>query len=639
MNFALENPSSFAMQTQNDEEQESLLTKNKKRLPSRSSMESTEQNQASPEGRYSISYDVSQKEEDKNTENLSSRYVSGVVLSMNPQETDTASIIHKALTETLSQIDTQGNLVKLEIIDPLHFKTIMMRYPKLKENEPKAVFLILPQSLKIETEERPKEAKPEKKKASQADILRKKLDNILRSSNKEKIEESTALVSFKKYPNYQDAEDNQPTWDNINKFVEELDNAFFSDPRSARSVLAAKSVVGVLGLTPLWGISGAILDAVDYVFDSGSPAELAGKTALTWWIRSTTAPVSIRQLYKRAGKILEKDSFLTLSEDESLTTKRTNEAKKKIVEEKLQKKKETEGSDAKLSSQEIHEATAQAQNEVGEPYRSRPHVFKKSKRHKAALAILATSSVTNALIPALAVLDMFAWLSGKTGVPYDYLFGVPVIIYYAENYYDFGTERLWDLFSYYSYIGSGQTSEEDSREKRRILTERIKQFQHVIAASKYDAYVNEVYDAIHDTIHKKKKNLNTQSSENPSEEEVISAFSLLMMRSKIRLDEQDGYGMKAVNFKNDLDVIKVNWKEDFLDNLTAGIVGAGFFADTEIVRYALQQIFQDLFNLDEITAAEMSCFYATGFLDTSFRAGIEFNLHQRNLKSWLKTFS
>ncbi|MBX9620537.1 MAG: hypothetical protein K2X28_00645 [Alphaproteobacteria bacterium] len=281
-----------------------------------------------------------------------------------------------------------------------------------------------------------------------------------------------------------------------------------------------------------------------------------------------------------------------------------------------------------------------SEDEIHNPERSTPHIFKKSKAHKAAQIALIPSSALNALLYSMITILTYQDFDKDELNDFllSYILAGFVGLHYGENYYNFGSESLWDLFSHYSYIGKGQVSEEDSREKRKIIIERIRQFQKKIADPRYSAYAKRVYELILEQ--KAKKNV---QGDQEAEEHYISAISLLMMKDKVRV-EADEEEMRsetgAVNFKQDLDVIKVSLKEDFLDTLTACIVGAGALADTEIYPLHTSTILSGgTLGLDASTSAEAASFWSVALLDTSFRGIIEFKLHQNNLKNWLKTFS
>lgn len=536
----------------------------------------------------------------------------------NPEENSTPLDLRQALQKVVSELDGNGELIKIKEIDPKLIKALTLKYPSLKEGEPSHLFLILPQSLIFTTEERPQRVETAQKEESAADELRKKLNKIL--SKGQDVEENTALLSYRKLPKDRD----QPSWDDVNAFMKELDRAFFNAPSSSKKVKAVKVISGFLGFTPPIPICGSILFSIGNIF--GFPPGDWLSNSLSVWITVTLAPVSTRQLYERAGKIFDPSPFLTLKEDEE----RTHKATQKVIAQKTAELLKAKQEETALSREEKAQIRSDAQGEVGEPYRSNPHIFQKSKTHKVADVVLAFSSALNGSIPASLLLTIYQEYDKEVGFPWGVVFSVPVATYYALNYYDFGADRLWGLFSHYQYIGSGQSSEEDSRQKRTILMKRIEQFQEVIANPKFNEYVKTVYNE----ILKQKKELSVQNTELTTDEQ-ISAFSLLMLMDKIRMEED-----KALNFKKDLDVIKVSWIKDFLDNLTGGIVGAGFYADVIIVRSILKTIFQGPpFHWDEVTAEEQSAFYAVAFCDVSFRSVIEFKLHQNNLQSWLKAFS
>jgi hypothetical protein len=522
----------------------------------------------------------------------------------NTDGSEIAQDIRQKLRKRFGKTET----LKIEECDPEAIKTLLLGYPTLQKGEPNLVFLILPNSLGITPEERPKKAQGRKEKSAQQ-LIQEELHRLL-EDRQGRVSEETGLLSFP----VQEIHKPDEGWDSIPRFIFRLDESFFKEEPKTCKNMTLKVIAGAFGCVAPLPICGIILYSIGNVFGFPSGGWLSD--TLSVWIPLNVAPVSVRQLWKRVGAIIDKEDFISLEED----MKRFNRKYRVPV-------------------AGIIGGMIKSEDEIHNPERSTPHIFKKSKAHKAAQIALIPSSALNALLYSMITILTYQDFDKDmlNGFPLSYILAGFVGLHYGENYYNFGSKSLWDLFSHYSYIGKGQVSEEDSREKRKIMIERIRQFQNKIADPRYSAYAKRVYELILE----QKNKMNVQDDQE-AEDHYISAISLLMMKDKVRF-EADEEEMRdetgAVNFKQDLDVIKISLKEDFLDALTACIVGAGALADTEIIRYTLQQFCQEVLHLDATTSAEMASFWSVALLDTSFRGIIEFKLHQNNLKSWLKTFS
>lgn len=523
------------------------------------------------------------------------------------QNLDGNEIAQEIRQELRNRFGNVENL-KIEECDPEIIKSLLLGYPRLQKGEPNLVFLILPNSLRVTPEERPKKDRGEREKSAQQ-LIQEELHHLL-EDRVGRVTEETGLLSFP----VQEIHKPDEGWDSIPRFIFRLDESFFKEEPKTCKNITPKVIAGAFGCVAPLPICGIILYSIGNVFGFPSGGWLSD--TLSVWITVNVAPVSVRQLWKRVGAVIDKEGFISLEEDMKLFNKKY-----------------------RVPVEGIIGGVIRSEDEIHNPERSTPHIFKKSKAHKAAQIALIPSSALNALLYSMITILTYQDFDKDmlNGFPLSYILAGFVGLHYGENYYNFGSESLWDLFSHYSYIGKGQVSEEDSREKRKIMIERIRQFQNKIADPRYSAYAKRVYELILEQ--KAKKNV---QDDQEAEEHYISAISLLMMKDKVRI-EADEEEMRAetaaVNFKQDLDVIKVSLKEDFLDTLTACIVGAGALADTEIIRYTLQQFCQEVLGLDATTSAEVASFWSVALLDTSFRGIIEFKLHQNNLKSWLKAFS
>ncbi|MDI9636362.1 hypothetical protein QM565_11430 [Geitlerinema splendidum] len=497
--------------------------------------------------------------------------------------------------------------LKVEECDPNAIKTLLLGYPRLQEGEPNRVFLILPNSLGITPEERPKAQGRKEKNAQQ--LIQEELQRLLEDSAG-RADEHTALLSFP----VQEINKPDEGWDSIPRFIYNLDERFFKEKQKTCKNMTPKVIAGAFGCVAPLPICGIILYSIGNVFGFPSGGWLSDTLSLV--VVTGVTPVSVRQLWKRVGAIIDSRDFISLEEDIRLFNKKYR----------------------------VHEGgviggVIKAEDEVHNPERSTPHIFKKSAGHKAAQIALIPSSMINSLLYSVITILTYQDYDKDVlhGFPLSYIMAGFVGLHYGENYYNFGSRSLWELFSRYSYIGKEQISEEDSRKKREIMIERIRQFQNKIANPQYSNYAQRVFDLILEQ--KTKKNV---QEDQEARDHYVSAISLLMMKDKLRFEadeEEINSGAGAVNFKQDLGVIEVSLKEDFLDVLTACIVGAGALADAEIVRYTLQQFCEEILGLDANTSAGLASFWSVAVLDTAFRGVVEFKLHQNNLKSWLKTFS
>ncbi|MBX9786773.1 MAG: hypothetical protein K2Y08_05495 [Alphaproteobacteria bacterium] len=523
---------------------------------------------------------------------------------------DGNEIAQEIRQDLINRFRTEKNL-KIVECDPQTIKTLLLGYPRLQKGEPNLIFLILPNSLGVTPEERPKKAQGRKEKSAQQ-LIQEELHRLL-EDRQGRVNEETGLLSFP----VQEIHKPDEGWDSIPRFIFKLDESFFKEEPKTCKNITPKVIAGAFGCVAPLPICGIILYSIGNIFGFPSGGWLSD--TLSVWITVNVAPVSVRQLCERVGAIIDKEDFISLEEDMKLFNKKYRVPEEGII-----------------------GGVIKSEDEIHNPERSTPHIFKKSKAHKAAQIALIPSSALNALLYSMITILTYQDFDKDKlhGFPLSYILAGFVGLHYGENYYNFGSKSLWDLFSHYSYIGKGQLSEEDSREKRKIMIERIRQFQNKIADPRYSAYAKKVYELILE-----QKNKVIVQDDQEAEDHYISAISLLMMKDKVRVeaDKEDEEEMRdetgAVNFKQDLDVIKVSLKEDFLDVLTACIVGAGALADTEIIRYTLQQFCQEVLGLDATTSAEVASFWSVALLDTSFRGIIEFKLHQNNLKSWLKTFS
>lgn len=536
---------------------------------------------------------------------------------------------------------TSGVNVKIEEINPLDIKSmtlVILRNDGPLRGEPDRVFLVLPKSLEITQEPRPK---PTVIKLTKAQSLQTALDRLLQNSNSH---EGTALRSYTRLPKGVE-EDTSPNWDSSNKFMEELDRLFFITQPSSGGLIAAKVIAGLLGLVPPIPVCGVTLYSIGNVF--GFPPGEWLSDLLSVWITVTDAPIATRQFVKRVDKIFDKNPFMSFEEDEEAYNKAVEAAEKKAVKEFRSQNNNPGASHTDnnqltqgLVPKETDELTVRqkAAREVEEGYKWRPHVFKKSKTHKVAHVFVILSAVTNAGIPALLAVDAYQAFDETYGFPWGKILAFFVFTYYSENPLIFAEENLWYYFSRYSYIGSmGQTSEEDSRKKREILVRRMEQFLDRISDPKNKQYTQTIYQECLAKIER----LKSAGTSTENSEEDISAFSLLMLKSMRIEDESEGEAQKAnaMNFKIDLNVIKISWLDDLVDFITAAIIGAGFFADAQTVQYMLTFFLQEIFGIDEITTEEIVALYLISYTDVALRSVTEFKLHQHNLKSWLNVFS
>lgn len=510
----------------------------------------------------------------------------------------------QTLREQLIAAFGQNKSLKIEELDPLAVRSLVFNFPRSFEGEPDFVFFLLPNSLRAIQEER-KQYQRKVKELTKTETSLKNLNDYLANRA---IEERIPILTFPLKSVFEEEE----SWDNIPKFLFFLDQKFFDEQKSSCGKQIGKGIFAAIGLAPPLPLCGSILYSFSEVF--GQPPDWVNIAAPVWLI-PTVGVISVNQFLERGKAILVTRKFISLKEDMRL----------------FNKKYRVNG-------------IISAENEKFNPEIATPHIFQESIGHKVAKGVVALSAGLNSLIPAIVVVQIYKNFDEHVlnGFPLRYFLASFVAGHYGEFYYGLGTERLWKLFTPYRYVGHEQTSEEDSREKRRIMAERIRQFQSIIANKKHIGYARAVYKLILEQRGKRK----IQEEDTELEDtEYVSAFSLLMMTDKMRLDnlageeEGESQDFRALHFKQDLNVIKASPVDDFLDIFAGVIVGAGFLVDAEVIRYTLQQFFETVIGLDPMTAGEMASFYVVGGLDTTFRGVIEFDLHKENLKGWLKTFS
>ncbi|MBX9620538.1 MAG: hypothetical protein K2X28_00650 [Alphaproteobacteria bacterium] len=217
----------------------------------------------------------------------------------NPAGNEIAQEIRQKLRKRFRNIKN----LKIEECDPQIIKSLLLGYPRLQKGEPNLVFLILPNSLGVTPEERPKAHGRKEKNAQQ--LIQEELHRLL-EDGRGMVNEETGLLSFP----VQEIHKPDEGWDSIPRFIFRLDESFFKEEPETCKNITPKVIAGAFGCVAPLPICGIILYSIGNVFGFPSGGWLSD--TLSVWITVNVAPVSVRQLWKRVGTIIDKENFFLL---------------------------------------------------------------------------------------------------------------------------------------------------------------------------------------------------------------------------------------------------------------------------------------------------------------------------------------
>lgn len=469
---------------------------------------------------------------------------------------------------------------------------------------------------------------------AQAKKIQRALENVMR-------EESSAVVVYTLT-----TERRGRNWDSLDQFLDNLDVALLQPlPTSVKVGKGIGSLGGVL--TPVF-LSNTVLYSTGNLLDTDLGSVAA--PTLEGWLITTTMPAAMRVAADLGG-----DFVALFSRKQPFS-----------------------------SSQ-------------GENTENKPHVFPKSKGHKAARGILLITTFLDAAVPAFFMFNAEAYFTVGRWVSLPFTLG-----FYWKSYWDIGQPNINRLFNNYVY----QTDEND-RIKRRVIAEKVELFKKAINhpdRAKSNKLVQLVYQALSEKLKRQKlrqaqQRVNPQrpeesvsTVENPmfqeerpesllkgtSEALELSVFSLLMtqdakrqdmthvpspdeplesslseldnivedqiarLQRKVRELEEENRQFaraykQAASLHADLGSLQPpSWKEDLLDAASTALTGMALFGRFEMLRYTIQTELQKL-GVDEASARDTA--YSIAGSVALFRASIEARLHQQQFKGWLSTFS